>query len=359
LSRGVGPAPHGGRRREFADKYGLKPAAILDFSVNINPLGPSSKAIKAIESSLDNIAAYPDDYLKLKESLAAYIGVDKANIVAGNGSIELIYLLISVYRPRKVFIFTPTFTEYERAARIGGAEVINVYLTDDYQHLKALDGLDLNEADMVFICNPNNPSGALFTAGEIGEIATLAPRALIVVDEAFMDFVERQEEYSLSQKAVSAQNIIVLRSMGKFFALAGLRLGYLIINRAAAEYLSLRQPPWNINNLAVTAAITALGDKEYISRTRRGNRRLRKDYYQRLALISGLSVFPSNANFLLAKISRARISADMLQDKLAFHNIMIRTATDFKGLDESYFRLAVRGEVDNRFLVDKLGEALG
>lgn len=350
---------HGGRRGEFVKKYGLNSANVIDFSVNVNPLGPSAKAIKAIISSLDKVESYPDENIKdLQQALSAYIGVDKANIVTGNGSIELIYHIINVCRPKKVVVIAPTFTEYERAARLGGASVKNVFLTENYQNLVGIDPAPLSAADIIFICNPNNPTGTLHTTGKIKELRRLAPNAILIVDEAFMDFVGSQQDYSIVKQATSSSRLIVVRSLGKFFALAGLRLGYLVTNIEMAEFLTVRQIPWNINNLAIAAARAALDDGGYITNTNQAINRLRKKFYSRLNSLKMLKVYPSRANYFLVKIIQPELSAKTLQDKLAADNILIRTAADFKGLDGSYFRVAVRGEADNQLLADKLEEIL-
>ncbi|HEX21585.1 MAG TPA: threonine-phosphate decarboxylase [Actinobacteria bacterium] len=352
-------AVHGGRRREFADKYGLQSSEIIDFSVNINPLGPSPAAVSAIKNSLNRIIDYPDgDILEFKKSIAAYNGVNRDNIVVGNGSIELIYSLMSLFRPKHAVVIAPTFTEYERAAGLSGAKVKNVFLTGNYQNLSSIDSINSDESDIIFICNPNNPTGALYGTDEIENLSRSVPNAIVVIDEAFMDFINRERDYSFTLKAVAGTRFIVLRSLGKFFALAGLRLGYLITDKETAAYLALRQPPWNINNLTIAAAMASINDKEYITYSQKTCRLLREDLYKRLTSIKKLKVYSSHANFFLVKILKAKFSADMLQDKLAADNILIRTASDFKGLNESYFRLAVRDETDNRFLAEKLGEIL-
>lgn len=349
---------HGGRREAFSRRYGLDANKVIDFSANISPLGPPGGAIKAILDAASKISRYPEDDGRLRESAAAYLKVDPNNILPGNGSAELIYLLGSCLRPVRALVISPTFTEYEQAARAAGAKVFRVVLGDDFSLDREAIFARAAGADIIFICNPNNPTGNLFTAAEILEIKKAAPEAVLVIDEAFMDFIPDDTDYSLVRQAAVDDKLVVLRSMGKFFSLAGMRVGFLVTGGGMIEKLKACQVPWNVNSLAGEAAIAALSDEEFVFSSKIKIKSLRDEFAGLLGGIDGISVYPSAANFLLAEVDRPGWDANHLQDRLAARNILIRPASDFVGLSGRHFRLAVRDRADNMVLVDEIKEVL-
>ena len=358
---------HGGNIYEVKRKYGRD---VIDFSANINPLGLPQSVKKAIYKNFDRILHYPDSKASsITRKTAKYWGIDEENILLGNGSVELIYLIMSVFKPKTTLIPAPTFSEYERAAKSVNSRI-------RFLKLKEKEGFRLSrygdKADISFFCNPNNPTGNLIlpslrgvprfrddetiSSGEIASLATLArnDEGLLVVDEAFMDFLPNQKDYTLIWKATKSKRLIVLRTFTKFFALPGLRIGYLIAHKEIIARLRQQQPPWSTNCLAQLAAELIISDREYIKKTYKLIEKERKFLFKQLAAIAGLSPYPSVANFLLLKIEKAGITAKSLQELLLEKGILIRDCANFRGLNDKYIRIAVRTHRENIKLISAL-----
>jgi len=354
---------HGGDVFSAAEEYGLNLRDILDFSANINPLGPPLTAIRAIKDNLDLIVHYPDpDCRELKAAISDYLGIDRDNILVGNGSSALIYQLVRTIKPQLALIPSPTFSEYELAIVKNEGRVRFAVLEEERNF--ALDIEDLirrsDDIDIIFLCNPNNPTGSINTSAELEELINFAEdRGIwVVIDEAFMDFVENRDRYSLITRSIKYDNLIVLGSLTKIFALAGLRLGYAVARWDNIERLAKYTEPWSVNYLAQVAGASALKDKEYIMRTKDLIRRERKRLWNELSTLRGIKPFPSVANYILVRILEAGLTADMLGKLLARKGILIRDCSSFRSLDERYIRLAVKDREANSKLLKELKYAL-
>ena len=243
----------------------------------------------------------------------------------------------------------PTFSEYEIAARNVGSSIQFLELKEEEGFRLTLDG---DESEMAFLCNPNNPTGNLLfedlrVSGD-----------LVVVDECFMDFLPNQEKHTLIRKAVKAKNLIVLRTFTKFFCLPGLRIGYLIAHKEIVDKLRQHQPPWSTNALAQMAAALILSDDSYAKETHRLIEKERSFLFGQLDKIEGLRPYPSVANFLLIKIERPGISSRPLKESLLEKGVLIRDCSNFRGLSNSYIRIAVRSHKENLQLLAALDEVL-
>jgi len=348
---------HGGKVAGWARKSGLSPVAILDFSASINPLGPPASARQAFLKSFGDISHYPDSYgWELKQALAVRHGMDPAEILLGNGSTQLIYLLCAALRPRKGMIVAPAFSEYANALMLASAAV-------QFLPLCAEEGFELSierlidtwekDCDMIFLATPNSFTGRLVPRREIAQLANLAraKKTLLVVDEAFIDFAEEE-----SVKALVHQNpyLILLRSLTKFYSLPGLRIGYLLAEDKRIRQLAAYQEPWAVNTPASRVACACLNDSHFTPNTVRWLARERHFLATRLARI--LRVFPSKANFLLACIEKEVGDAFELSGFLSRRGILIRTCGSLAGLDKRYFRVAVRRRQDNLRLITALEE---
>ncbi len=354
---------HGGDVFSAAEEYRLNLRDILDFSANINPLGPPLTAIRAIKDNLDLIVHYPDpDCRELKAAIRVYLGIDRDNILVGNGSIALIYQLVRMIKPQLALLPSPTFSEYELAIVKNGGRVRFAVLEEERNF--ALDIEDLirrsDDVDIIFLCNPNNPTGSINTSAELEELINFAEsRGIwVVIDEAFMDFIENKDRYSLATRSIRCDNLIVLGSLTKIFALAGLRLGYAVAKQDNIERLAKYTEPWSVNYLAQVAGVSALKDKEYIMRTKDLIRRERKRLWNELSTLRGIKPFPSVANYILVRILKAGRTADMLGKLLARKGILIRDCSSFRSLDERYIRLAVKDREANSKLLKELKYAL-
>jgi threonine-phosphate decarboxylase len=349
---------HGGNIREAARRYGIAEKDFVDFSASINPLGPSSAARRAARKAVDRIDRYPDpDMFDLRSAIARYYGIKPDQVVCGNGSNSLIHLIARVFRPNKVLIPMPTFSEYAIAVEDAGGEVVPLMLQE--QNGYRVDPLDLSFAlkgvDMAFLCNPNNPTGALTTKTEMLEIlrSSCENDVRLVVDEAFMDFVDDE---SVVKEAVQSGNLIVLRAFTKFYGMPGLRIGYAIADTGTAQRLRCGQEPWTIDIPSEQAAMAALTDWGYTKKTRRYIAKERDRLLSGLRLIHGLEPFPSPANYIFLKLTG--IDSQLLMDRLGRRGMLVRECSSFPGLDNRYVRIAVRTWWQNRRLLKALREIL-
>ncbi|MDD3580952.1 MAG: threonine-phosphate decarboxylase CobD [Desulfobacca sp.] len=350
---------HGGDLNSARQRYGSGPR--LDFSANINPWGPPPAVLRELPNLLPGIVHYPDPFAgQLKQLLADWLGIGPEHLLLGNGSTELIYLLPRVCRVSRVAFPAPSFSEYEYAARLASATCLYLELQPptfawDLAALKEL----MPQVDMIFLCNPNNPTGTLFSAGELAEIlAVLPPRTKLVMDEAFIDFVADKAELTLVQRAREDSRVLVLGSLTKFFALPGLRLGYLVGTSEVVGQLAAHLPPWNLNHLAQAAGCLALQDQEYVQRSRQSMAAARSRFYQDLQTVPGITALPPTANFIFARLDDQGPSAAQLAEQLGRRGFLIRDCANYRGLDDYCLRVAVRREAENTDLVKALKEIL-
>ncbi|MBI4307523.1 MAG: histidinol-phosphate aminotransferase family protein [Chloroflexi bacterium] len=354
-SRAIPARPvHGGLREAEACTLGLDPSEVLDFSASVNPLGPSPR-VRDTLARLDP-SAYPDpDCAALREALARLHGVPASRILVGNGSTELIHLTPrALGRPGDyAVVLTPTFGEYEAACRFTGLEVVEVRASQERDFWWDMDEachVFAEEAPaLVFLCNPNNPTGVYLDRRAVRRLLDEAPDATLVLDEAYAPFVETPWP---CLDMVENGRVVVLRSMTKDGALAGLRLGYAVAREDVIERLRALQPSWSVNAAAQAAGLAALTDVEHLARARAEVRRAIA--YLREALRDmGLYVAPSLANFVLTEVG----DAPAVRLALLRRNLCVRDCTSF-GLP-TFIRIGARRLPDCQRLVTALRDALG
>ncbi len=350
---------HGGNVFQIARELGLDPSAILDFSASINPLGMPAGVRRAALEALDRAVHYPEiDAASLTEALAAHLGLPAGNLLPGSGSTELLYLFPRVLKPRRALLVTPAFSEYERSLQQAGAAIDSFPLSPD-------DGFRLDVAsllrrmtpqtDIVLLTNPGNPSGAGIEPAVIEEIArAVREQAVVGVDEAFVDFVP---QLSVIDRVTEHANLYVLRSLTKFYAIPGLRAGYLAGPERGIARLAAARPPWPFATVAQAAAQAALDEEDYRRQTLETIPVLRRQLAEGLSAM-GITVYPSVANFLLARLEGAGASARELAAELRGRGILIRDCSNFPPLDGRYFRVAVRTATENEKLLRALGDLL-
>jgi threonine-phosphate decarboxylase len=347
---------HGGNIFDISRQLGIEPTSVLDFSASINPLGISSIVRKSIICALDSLVHYPDNtHRELKQALAAYHGLSTANIAVANGSTEIIYHLPAMLPGKRALVISPSFNEYVRSLVQQQWEVQHFVLKPECNFSIDLAALEHTLAagfDTLYLCNPGNPNGTLYTLRTIAQIHNLcsASGTFLVLDEAFMDF---SEESSAKHDIVTGDNGIVLRSMTKFFGIPGLRLGYALSSSTIAERLDAMGGPWSVNTLALAAGVAALQDKEHNQRTIEYIRQERRRFFDRLSELKQLKVYPSSANFILAEIING-MPAMELRVRLMHQRILIRDCTNFMGLTPQFFRVAVRTTEENEQLLGAL-----
>ncbi|MEK6678174.1 MAG: threonine-phosphate decarboxylase CobD [Nitrospirota bacterium] len=350
---------HGGNIYEAAKRYGLKEEEILDFSSNINPLGISKKALKGLRDNLKNIVRYPDsNSLRLREAIGKYHSINPENILVNNGATALIHHIPKVLRPKRVLMLVPTFSEYESACRASEAKIKfirlkekNDFRIDESELIKCLDNIQL-----LFLCNPNNPTGRLLPRKGVLKIVDNAEKkgVIVVLDEVFIDYAESE---SLIKEAVKKKNLIVLRAFTKFFAMPGLRLGYLVTNKTLMEKIKETIGPWPVNSLAQIAGEITLKDRNYIQESVRYIEKEREHLIKGISEIDGLVPFPSSTNFILIKIKKDRLNVPMLYDILAKRGILIRDCSNF-GVGDKFFRIAVKKRSENIRLLREMRRIL-
>ena len=351
---------HGGNIFDIARQLDTDPSTITDFSASINPLGISPRVRTAVICALDSLVHYPDNsHRELKQSLAGYHGLSPANICVANGSTEIIYHLPAMLPGKRALVISPSFNEYVRSLAQQHWEVRHFILKPESNF--AIDLAALKQAlsegyDALYLCNPGNPNGTLYTLRIIEQVYSLciSTGTFLVLDEAFMDFCE---DFSAKHFIVKGDNGIVLRSMTKFFGIPGLRLGYALSSSTLAERLDDMGGPWSVNTMAQAAGVAALQDAEHNHQTVEYIRRERRAFFDRLAEFGQLRVYPSSANFLLAEITEG-LTALELRDRLMHQRLLIRDCSNFMGLSPRFFRVAVRTAEENLRLVGTLKRIL-
>ena len=354
------PCVHGGEVLDAADKSGFRREEILDFSSSVNPLGPSKKALEAAKNSFKEIPAYPDSNSnELRQAIASHFnGLNKNNVVVGNGSTELMYLFAEAFmrKGETAIIPAPTFGEYESAVRKTGETPKFVKLDRNFNIDADVFELEMAGAKIVFLCNPNNPTSILIPNETLTRIIerALEQDSLVFLDEDFLEFVEDEKALSMINKIKSYPNLFILRSFTKIFGLTGLRVGYGIASEEIINVLLCAKIPWNVNCLAQAAAVAALKDQKHLRVTRE---LIKKEKTQLLADLEGIKsfrVYRADANFFFIDIRKSGLTAAELKNKLLGEGILIRDCTSFRGLDQYYIRVAVKTRVENERLIEAL-----
>jgi threonine-phosphate decarboxylase len=360
--RKLSPCVHGGNVWRTSEKFKIPINQVIDFSVPINPLGIPEKALQSIRHHLTLIKNYPDpDHEWLIKTLSNYVGVESNNIIVGNGSTELIYLFTEVFVESgyDAVIPIPTFGEYKVATmRVGGKPL---FLRCDPAKNFRLDIENLEKAiskktRMIFFCNPNSPTGILYERDDVLSIVRLAAEknVLVFLDEDYIDFVDDDKRYSMADYVKRYDNLFVLRSLTKFFALAGLRIGFGIASPDVVGALKRAKMPWSVNSLAMFAAAEAVKDDDFVKRSRLLISRSKRRMQKMLQEIPWLSVYPSETNFFLVEITKGPLTSTQLKDRLAKKGLLIRDCSDFDGLNNRFFRVSVRKPRENKKLVEHL-----
>src|SRR3989339_1813162 len=330
---------------------------ILDFSANINPLGFPENVRTIIFENFDDILHYPDiDCTSLRKYIGQKIRHSEDEIIVGNGSTELFYLIPRALKPAKGIVFQPTFSEFAEALKCSHAEILNNVLKEeeDFCFTYQESYFDDKKVKMVFLCNPNNPTGQLVEKAVILSMVKQHPDITFVMDEAFIDFVDEPGKYSVTHKAGTLRNLIVVRSLTKFYGFPGLRIGYLVAHMDLVKKMMEYKEPWSVNALAQCAATAALEDKEFFSRSREFMFHERMHLFNELSEIQGLSPYKPTANYIFVKINLSGVTSLLLHERLLEHGIAIRDCSNFIGLNNNYFRIAVRTRDENMRLISTL-----
>ena len=346
---------HGGNLNWAATIAGCPVSALIDFSASINPLGTPQSAIAAIVNNTDKLTAYPDpNYPQLRSHLAQHHQIDPEFVLPGNGSAELLtWAGRELAQQNFTYLITPAFSDYARALNTFDGKIISCPL--DLQVPQSPNPLvpqSPNPNSGLLLNNPHNPTGKLWTKEEI--LPYLDKFNLVVIDEAFMDFLTPSQEQSLIPMVRQYPNLVILRSLTKFYSMPGLRIGYAIAHPERLQRWYKWRDPWSVNALAAAATIAAIQDREFQQQTWNWLKSARSQLYDRLQAIPGLQPLEGAANYLLVKTD---ISATQLQEKLLKqYQIVIRDCISFPELGDLYFRIAVRLPEENERLIRAISE---
>ncbi|SES87966.1 pyridoxal phosphate-dependent aminotransferase [Anaerobranca gottschalkii] len=338
---------------------------LIDFSSNINPLGIPYIFKKKLIDNLDVLTRYPDiHYKKMRETIGSYLGVDNFNsVIPGNGAVEIIYKTLLALDIEEVLIAAPTFAQYRIAAglkKIPYEEVVVYMENGKFLKEKLLEKINnLPNKSLVIICNPNNPTGTLIPLETIEIIAQklIKKKGYLLLDEAFIEFTDNYPVSSMVKNLKNYQNIIIIRAATKFFGIPGIRLGYGVSeNELLINKIKGIMEPWNVNALAVLAGETIFLDKNYIKDSRKWIRKEKVFFERNLEKLSKVIYLNSQANFILLKIKD--MEAQKVKKMLLQRNILIRTLEGFTGIDQNYFRVAIKDRRNNEYFFQKLKEVI-
>ena len=334
--------PHGG------DVYGME--VRLDFSSNVNPLGPPPSVISAMQRACAQVRQYPDPYCRaLTRAIAAHEGVPERSILCGAGAAELIYAYCDALRPKKIAELAPTFSEYSAAAAHFGASVarFSLHAPNFAPDETLFSFLESEKPDALFLCTPNNPTGKTIPRALLEAVLQQCKKqhTHVLLDECFLDFTDEKSACDLLPQF---ENLLILKAFTKNFALAGARVGYCLTeNHALLRKMSQSSQPWNVSLPAQAAGVAALLEWSWVLRARDLTRRERAYLSQELPAL-GFSVCPSEANYLLL---RAPVGLDAA---LLRRGIAIRSCENYPGLGPGWYRIAVRLHEENEALLETM-----
>lgn len=350
---------HGANVFEIAKDEGIKIEDIRDFSSNINPLGPSKRALENLKENLNLLSTYPDvDYVDLKKSISSYASCDVKNIVLGLGSTEILKDAVHYFAPKTSMILSPCYSEYERELRKISSYIIQYNLEEKNDFKVNLDELIkiINEKNVEFLifANPNNPTGTILKKAEIERILK-ETETKVLVDETYIEFTD-MDVFSSSSLTKIYDNLVVVRGTSKFFALPGIRLGYgLTSNHGLLKFFKDKEVLWQINSVAEICGKVMFSDEAYIKEVHDFVRTRRVGLYKKLAKIKNLRAFESYGNFVLVKILRGP-DARELRGRLMKKGLVVRNCDTFKNLDKSFFRFCILDDDANERLIENLRE---
>ena len=342
------PVIHGGKNQLNSDPH------ILDFSSNVNPIGPPSDVKAIIKKTLNSIQNYPDpNSSEVISSLKKYTNLRKSNLIVGSGAIEIIYNFCFAFlsKKTKVLISVPTFQEYETAAKLNNCEILFFKTMDLSKNIDSFI-LQIPKNGCIFLCNPNNPTGKLLSKKQILLIIKAAKKlsSVVFVDECFIEMVPQSNESVISY-VKKYDNLFVLRSLTKSFGLPGMRIGYAAASKEIIIILQKIKIPWSVNSLAQNAATTVLQNHSHLIKSNLVIKKELNYLKNKITKLNGFECYESSTNFVLIK---TKYNSTKLKQKLLQHKILIRDCKNFRGLNSHYFRIAVKSHKDNLKLVAAL-----
>lgn len=358
---------HGADLRRFSRLYGKREGEILDFSSNVNPLGFPDAVRSVYREGLAEISKYPDPYAsELCEVIAHQFRVSPECVIAGNGSLEILATAVRALQPKRVLLAEPCFSEYRRLAQLSGAKFFSVRLQSKFNFSFSLEKVlgHLNRADLVVLGHPNNPTGTALPREEMEIFLDEARRrkVFVILDEAFVDWTPGLSMASpppfpspLKGEGRVGGHFLIVRSLTKFYALAGIRSGFALGSKRMISLMKKVQGPWTCNRLAQRLSAAALQDSIFAENSRRWFQEESCWLKARLQNL-GFKVYPSLANFFLVRVGAYGDTPLPLFESLGRSGIYVRTSEGFRGLGDNFFRIALKRREENEILIERLKE---
>lgn len=354
---------HGGDIWGASRKYGIPRRQILDLSASLNPLGPPAGLAEVLAGAMEDICYYPDrQTLELRQALADHLGVRPGNVLPGNGSTSLIRLLSRTLTMRDIIVLAPAFGEFARSLALNGSHFHFYPLSEHNQFRPVTSDLDKiwdRHPSCIILSNPLTPSGGLVETDFLDTLLHQARqrRTWLIIDEAFIDFAPAKARQWAPPLLEDNPRLVVLRSLTKFYCLAGLRLGYLLCARQTVGQLAPLGEPWSVNTLAQRAGVFCLEQKDYADKTRAAVDQWRQEQAARLAEM-GLHLYPSVVNYLLARLPHQGPTAPQVAAFCASRGVLVRDCSNFPVCTDRHLRVAVAAPEDQERLLAVLAEAL-
>lgn len=355
------PVFHGSDIEKISACYHIKKEAIVNFAGNVNPLGLPASVKEAVATHADLFSSYPDrEYLSLRNVLSNYCDVPADYILPGNGSSELIALLIEARAPKHTLILGPTYSEYSRELTFSGS-------THDYYHLQETSDFrpDLEDLfhtlsdgyDFLIICNPNNPTSSAIFRDELKELLAFCKRKniFVMIDETYVEFAPDISAITAVPLTKQFSNLMVLRGVSKFYAAPGMRFGYGITgNSEFLKTMREKQIPWSLNSLGAFAGEMLFQDHDYYQQTRNLILSERQKMYETIKKLPTFKIYPAYANFLLVKILKDGVTSFDVFERCIQKGLMIRDCSSFQCLEGEYVRFCIQMPEENQRLLDLL-----
>ena len=349
---------HGGNINDVARQLNCRPSEIVDMSSNINPLGPPPGLLQYLRDHLVAVTRLPEvDAGETVKRFGRFLDIDSNRLLAGNGTSQFIYALPGLLDIRKALIVGPTYADYEDACRLQGIPCTHSMAVESNEFMPGIDNIEqhLDAVDTVFICNPNNPTGALIPSDSLRNLCRNHPEKNFIIDESYLDFVPDAEDQSMVHSGLD--NVIVLLSISKIFKIPGLRIGFITAAEDRIQQFKQYLLPWSVNSLAQLAInYICCHDaliRAFISETRTYTIDQRQKFQRAVGHADRFRLFNSQTPFVLIKISGG-LSARHVWQHLAREKILIRRCSNIKGLSERYVRISLKTEDKNKLLASRL-----
>lgn len=366
MSTQKAPAFHGSDLEAISAYYNIPQESIVGFGANVNPLGLSDYVRRTLCENIDVITRYPDrNYVSLRKVIADYCNVDSEYVVTGNGSTELISLLISQRNAKHALVIGPTYSEYERELSLTGGKMSFYNLKEENDFEFDFEDFKKNlksDVDFLILCNPNNPTSSVIKKESLETLIQecQSRNIFVMIDETYVEFAPCVEEITATSLVKKYSNFMILRGVSKFFAAPGIRLGYGITsNKNFLLTLKKHQNPWSLNSLGALAGELMLTDTYYIKKTRELILSERDKMCRQLETFKYAKYYKPYGNFILVKILNDKLTSQKVFEHCIKQGLMIRDCASFENLEGEYIRFCMMSPKDNKRLMTCLSEILG